>query len=432
MPAGLTGMLNMGRLNDLFTRAANGDQEALSELRQMNEAQGMTSLGTPQAAPDMGPDMGSATSSQSPMITGPTPEENRMHLAESAAQPQGRDWSRILSIASLGLTDLGNAVGNPRAPVGGAIYDQIRNRFATEQQDMLRRRQGMWDDAYKQAQELPSDILTDPKFAPLAQAKANLDKDLADGKIDNEKNVSGFLTEMARFKKDLEDLSLETKTRQQLELEERVAEGRREQAEAQRKALEAREAAGDPEAARQLAVLRAQDMSTRQVGDRDVTMTGSDWAKHDVQSEEQRARDEREADLRLRLGRMAYSQRSDQDSARQRAQTANRLRMQLESARDNYAQHTDPTTGEKLPEEEILARSLMDNQEGIIAAATRNGVKIEFPPDDITVSPRIWKIDDIEFTEPEQNPGESGDEYRSRLMRWQAQMLQRIAGLTMF
>jgi hypothetical protein len=147
---------------------------------------------------------------------------------------------------SVGLSDIGNAVGNPRAAFTPQGVEMAKQRLQASQVDQLQRRHAMWDDAHKQSMALPTEIMTDPRFSGLAQAKAALDKDLMDGKVDNEKNVSNFLTELLRSKKDLEDLQLQTGTEHQLEQEKKLSQGRLAQQEAEYADIKARAEAGDP------------------------------------------------------------------------------------------------------------------------------------------------------------------------------------------
>lgn len=155
--------------------------------------------------------------------------------------------NKALGLGIIGdtLINIGNAVGNPRfqTPTGGYL-EQVMQQRQQEQMQQLKMRHDLWADAYKQSQELPGEVLTAPEFAGLAQAKAALDKDMADGKIDNEKNVSTFLVEQAKAKVALKDLQLTNLAKDELGVEENK-ETIRSQREAE---WAAKEAAGDPTA----------------------------------------------------------------------------------------------------------------------------------------------------------------------------------------
>ena len=146
--------------------------------------------------------------------------------AEGGEEKPPRDWGNIFARIAVGAGDLGNAFGNPRAAIQGGGYQMAKDRLQQQQVAQLKQRHGMWDQAYTEAQQLPPEVLTNPEFASLAQAKAALEKDMMDGKIDNEKNVSTFLTEKARFGRELEQLGIDTKAQQQLGVEAKLAEGR--------------------------------------------------------------------------------------------------------------------------------------------------------------------------------------------------------------
>jgi hypothetical protein len=68
-----------------------------------------------------------------------------------------------------------------------------------EQQAELTRRQAGWESAFEDSKSLPPEVQGDPKFAPLVEAAYALQKDMEDGKIDNEKNMSNWLTQKAKF-----------------------------------------------------------------------------------------------------------------------------------------------------------------------------------------------------------------------------------------
>jgi len=101
----------------------------------------------------------------------------------------------------------------------------IVQRWKDEQMDALKRRHAMWEGTYDMAQKLPSAVLTDPRLSSLASAKQALDKDMMDGKIDNEKNVSNFLTELQRHKADVDALGQAEAIKQQVGMTTGLAKG---------------------------------------------------------------------------------------------------------------------------------------------------------------------------------------------------------------
>jgi len=208
--------------------------------------------------------------------------------SQGGEEKQPRDWQSLLGVLGVGLTDFGNAIGNPRAPVGGAFYDLMKSKLQAQQMDQLKRRQSMWDDAYTQSQALPQEVLTDERFAGLSQAKAILDKDMEDGKIDNEKSVSNFLTEQARVKRDLEELGLDIKARQQAETEAKLANMRseREAQETQRvQAILDNPTAYSPDEVRRAELLAAGRKQLYVEGGRQLYMTPTEKANWDVEQE---------------------------------------------------------------------------------------------------------------------------------------------------
>ena len=312
--------------------------------------------------------------------------------APATEEKSGVPWIDLLRLGSVGLTDIGNALGNPRTPVGGAIYEQNKEYFRKNQMDQLQRRHDMFDDAYNQSKALPTEALTDPAFSGLAAAKTALDKDAEDGKIDNEKNVSRFLTEMSRSKKDLEQLQLQTTTANQLAAEQRMEEGRRQRTLAERTQLEA--IAGNPESyppdqVRQAQIrlnqLKAEDYTTRQVGGRDVTLSGGDWTKFDLQEGREASQAKLQADRLAAEERMHRESlgsnerlRQSQQGASRRNQVARSLASQVNNAtRQIGGQMKTDQLGNPTNPDAIYERSLKRNTNAILNAAEASGIRIE-------------------------------------------------------
>jgi hypothetical protein len=74
---------------------------------------------------------------------------------------------------------------------------------------------GAWEAAYNDAMSLPAEIHTTPGLEVVAQAQQALIKDLQDGKVDNEKNLTNWFKAKALYGKDIEDLQLNSKIAEQ-------------------------------------------------------------------------------------------------------------------------------------------------------------------------------------------------------------------------
>jgi hypothetical protein len=294
------------------------------------------------------------------------------------------------------LTDIANIVGNPRAPVGGALYEQQKEYLRSNQMNQLTKRHQMFDDAFKQSQTLPTEVQTQPGFEALAKAKAALEKDAADGKIDNEKNVSGFLTEMSRARTDLEKLMQQTATTRKLEEEQALEAGRAAQQGQRRTALE--EIANNPSeyspeqvraAQLQLQALKAQDFETRTVGDQELTLSGGDWAKFAMQAERDKAESEQRATdmagrermhreslgASERLRTAALGQRAGQQSAKGAiAGVQASLRRGLVALKRQASE--SPETVEPGAEDIVYKKALAENENAIVNAAERSGIQL--------------------------------------------------------
>lgn len=236
---GLTGMVNMQELMRLFNSTDPADREKLQQLGP-GLMSGVDSRASqdPKGAPSRIGVGGGGVDAGTP--SNPSPGEG--------GEKPSFNWGGLADTLSVGLSSIGNALGNPRAAYTPESVDMAKERLRASQVDQLNRRHSMWDDAHKQSQSLPPEVMTDPAFAGLAQAKAALDKDLMDGKIDNEKNVSSFLTEMARHRNELTQLGINTQAGQEQQLSSaRAGAGAKHLEE-----LRARAAQGDPQAQAEL------------------------------------------------------------------------------------------------------------------------------------------------------------------------------------
>lgn len=393
----ISNMLDMQKISKDFQKAKEGDPGARQRLSSPGLAdsvlsmpskdrtsEGLSAAGLPEAR-RVGP--------QEPL--GAKPAGGGGVRVSDASFGEGpdtggkMDWSMLARVLGAGLSDIAGSVGPGKlsqSPIHAMTLEDLR----ASQLSQLKRRQDMWDDTWKQSQALPSDILTDPRFAGLAQAKAALDKDLQDGKIDNEKNVSVFLTEMARSKKDLEELMLQTETERELEKEQMLGEGRLEQASRQRQLLEERAAAGDLEAQRILRDLKAKEMIQINYQGQDLYLPASEFYRGGMQLDEldrraQEAEKERiwrgeqnAAELSARAADRSENRkyREAMNDQRRAQQAGAAIGSMIENSARAYAKQDEE--GRILNRDEALSKAMVENEAGIVQAAQAAGV--EFMP----------------------------------------------------
>jgi len=218
----------------------------------------------------------------------------------------------------------------------------------------------MWESTYRGSQELPPEVLTDPKFASLAQAKAALDKDMQDGKVDNEKNVSTFLTEMMRFKTELKEVQQDSAVAQQLDMEGQLQKGREERGLA--KPMEKEDYNFDGTPTTRSEYLRLSDVRRRdQLDDERARMLAAEQAA-----------------TRKDIAGLNAQGRRDSLDDRDKARSSSALGSMVESSLRRYSK-PDPETGEPRPDDQSLAKAFAENAEAIVKAARRNGVEFTLP-----------------------------------------------------
>jgi len=102
----------------------------------------------------------------------------------------------------VGLSGLAQAIGGGRSGARAmrGFNEGFLPQMKQQQQVELARRQQAWEDTYQASRDLPPEIYEAEEFGPLTQAAQALQKDMEDGQIDNEKNVSNFLTMQAKYK----------------------------------------------------------------------------------------------------------------------------------------------------------------------------------------------------------------------------------------
>jgi hypothetical protein len=272
----ISNLLDLGKLRKDMVAAQEGDPAAKARVQAMKDSPAVTSLGTgkPRQKPaasstplfdfSQGTGMSSSLGSVMPSLDEEQPRPVTLPTRDVTSQTFGErggggvevpeqekgTFDRSMGMGLLGdtLINFGNAIGNPRTPTATTGWT---DKFRQEQMQALKMRHDMWQDAYSQAQQLPAEVMTMPEFAPLAKAKANLEKDMMDGRVDNEQNVSTLLTEMARYKGKLAELSAASKGRQAAAAQEATltAQGNRKQE------LKQQAAAGDQNAAMILSLI---------------------------------------------------------------------------------------------------------------------------------------------------------------------------------
>lgn len=223
----LTNLIDTLGLKKLFQKAEAGDAEAKRAIQAFNESPELSgaAFASP-AQPELDvplvqqlpSDLPAARTSPglSSLVQMRKRPEDFAAAGVGGAFEQGpkRNWGGIFDRIAVGAEGLANAFTNSRQ--GYDVAGGARQRLQSEQMAQLQRRHQMWDTAFSASQQLPAEVLQDPQFSSLAQAKASLDKDMMDGKVDNEKNVSLFLTELARFKPELDTLSARSRAKTQV------------------------------------------------------------------------------------------------------------------------------------------------------------------------------------------------------------------------
>lgn len=379
----LTNLIDTLGLKKLFQKAEAGDAQAKIAIQAFNDAPELT--GAAFAAPgkadldvplvqQLPSDLPAASSSPglSSLVTGGTkrPEDYAsMGIGGEYTQEPGKGIGGFLKQASILLSDYGRS-GRGMQGMEAPAHVQ---RFKAEQIDQLKRRHQMWDTAYQASQGLPPEVLQDPKFASLGQAKAALDKDMMDGKVDNEKNVSLFLTELARFKPELDQVSLLSKVKTQA-----AGEGLL-QKERERLGL-------------------ALPMEQQDYNFEGSPVTRTEYLKLD--SERKQKAEERahrlavlEETIRGRKDVAGINAAARQDAlgAQKDTQTLTGVRHLVDSA---AAQYAEPDPNDPLGKPRVTPKSMvqavMDNKDAILNAAKNLGVVVEEP--DVTRGTEVYRV----------------------------------------
>lgn len=128
------------------------------------------------------------------MPTNQGSQMGRQALGHTVGVLLGSGLARLLSGKKAG-SDFARGYG------GVALPDLQR-----KQQEESARTQKIWSDQWEQAQQLPSEVLTDPKFAELRDAVMAMQKDMETGNVANTKTAGNFMMARAKFKDELDKI----------------------------------------------------------------------------------------------------------------------------------------------------------------------------------------------------------------------------------
>jgi len=161
---------------------------------------------------------GASSPSVPPGGAGPSPAVPEGDSGGFWQSNQAKDMGSLLA-SSLGGA-LGGAIGgNWRMGAAAGGMDAVKT-IQAKQEDALKRMHGAWEAAYNDAMALPVEVHTTPGLEVVAQAQQALIKDLQDGKVDNEKNLSNWFKAKAMYGKEIEDVQLNSKIAQQNKVQE--------------------------------------------------------------------------------------------------------------------------------------------------------------------------------------------------------------------
>jgi hypothetical protein len=412
----MTSALNMAALRDLFARLQKKDPGASQEVQALGK--GMSDMGdsgdagdygTSQRPPTIGihndssddiplPEVGLAThlsgrygeESQAPEQTG-APQAGGSPATDSSSSSSssgggGHDWGTLLRMAGSGFSSLGHNFGNSNPAEEGSINKMGVERLRADQMNALKQRHSMWDTAYKHSQELPPEVLSDPRFATLATAKAALDKDMLDGKIDNEKNVSLLLTELARHKDELDQVSQNSKVKQQIAGETQLLQGR--------------EAAG---------LVEPKDYNFE-----GTPVTRTEYLAASKMREKEK-QDLEQDKLRWETQARWHKEQMDASSADRQALMDSRADQQhyqnithaIDASAQQYAEQDENGNYRVTPKS--MAKARAEHSQSIIREAKRRGVQVLMPGEGPRLNRNSWLIDGQEY------PAEATDQVLQHL-----------------
>lgn len=395
------------QLLEVIQRAQAGDPQARLAAESFRNAPELSAVAKPvdvvaQGTPAgmMSPGLASLqqdlpTPQSSPSL-GATPafaQQQQDFGSIGATRPRPHDWGKIAQMASIGFSSLGSALGGRVKADPGVVNQMMAQQYQQDQQDQLQRRHGMWDLAFKQSQELPPQIIADPKFASLAQAKAALEADMQDGKVDNEKNVSLFLTELARFKPELDQLAIDTKVQQQVGMEGKLQKGR--------------EAAG-----------LAMPMEQQDFNFEGTPVTRTEFLKlSDIRRQKDEANQTRLdiAKENAEARKFAASEGAANRAAMMRAQDADRVGSAVRQTFQQNMQRfykADPFTGEFPEEGKTRQRALVSMKDMLFEGAGRSGYRVQEPN---MINGWQWQVNDKTFSPDEAGTSEMLEYLASKL-----------------
>lgn len=409
----LTNLLSMNELTPLFTRAQQGDPDAQEQLRQLGP--GLTESSDQKPENVMGSLQGGGLATSlvknlpGAQLAGP---QSAQPLHANAGgegvtvqdQDQGgkkRDWGSMASGLAVALTDIGNAFGNPRARMEGGGYQLALENLKSQQLESLKRRHEMWQSTYEQAQQLPPEVYTDPKFSGLASAAQALQKDAANNKIDNEKSVSNFLLELKRHQRELEGAVQQAQVSRQLAGEQQLGAGREADAARTIQELQGRVASGGPDAEQAQLTLSTLKQPFNWEGTLTM-MTPNEYAAkseqreqyRDTLKERERGHQETAAYHRL-ISENNRLNAQDRLGQQRRLNVSKGLDAMLTQTSKQYSQK-DMFGETKYTPEQVQALTMRQHTGDIVAAAKEMGLRVDERPDlgVISINGQPYKVDE--------------------------------------
>jgi hypothetical protein len=130
----------------------------------------------------------------------------------SPGQPTGgsipSNFKKDLLAAGLGLVGAGvaKAFGGDAGKFMEGYAAPTVEGMQQRQQMENQRSQKVWADQWEQVQQLPAEVMNDPKFQELRDAAQAMAKDMEGGNVANPKTAANFMMARAKFKDDLEGI----------------------------------------------------------------------------------------------------------------------------------------------------------------------------------------------------------------------------------
>lgn len=235
---GLTAPFDLSRVRDDLEKAAQGDPGARARVATMRDSPGVADLGKVKPSPIEGLMEGGIAQLPPEMMqtrqAGPQ-ESQPLHpnaggegvsVQDPETGGKKRDWASAIPALTVGLSDIFNSFGRPQNAIRGGGYELAKQQLQSQQMEALERRHAAFDDAYNTVKNLPADVFSDPRFADLAKAANDIRASADKGQVDNQKAISNLVTQAALHKRELDQLGLQSKISDQLQLEQGLQTGR--------------------------------------------------------------------------------------------------------------------------------------------------------------------------------------------------------------